>query len=354
MDQDKKFIWEITVKELLYVLAFYLVFAIIYDLTIAWNMYGNNMEVDLFTASLKNFPRMLVDYALKLILTIPIWILMFRTLRNRPLWIKVLLHIPICIAFIIVWQALFYWFCDLIDWFHLKGAGSVWDLYIPALFYMLQFGIFHAYASQKRVLREQARQAELREAATQSELNALKAQLNPHFLYNVFNTINASLPPEQEATREMIAQLSDMFRYQVKASRHELVPLRDELDFVSKYLELEQARFGDRLQVEIMVPEALKGREVPPLILQPLVENAIKHGIAPQIEGGTIQLKIWEEAGKLHFRITDTGAGVEALEQVWGKGLGLTNTRIRLEKMFQSALKVRSNQPQRFVVEFSL
>src|SRR5690606_10526197 len=97
-----------------------------------------------------------------------------------------------------------------------------------------------------------------------SELSAIKAQLNPHFLYNIFNTISASVPSENEKTRHMIAELSDLFRYQLKASQTELVPLKDELDFVKKYLDLEKERFEERLEIEISVDDSILNDMVPP------------------------------------------------------------------------------------------
>lgn len=187
-----------------------------------------------------------------------------------------------------------------------------------------------------------------------SELAAIRAQLNPHFLYNVFNTISASVPPEQEETRELIAQLSDLFRYQLKASRVERLPLADELEFVEKYLALERARFEDRLEVEIDVPLALRQRLIPPMILQPLVENAIKHGIAEQIRGGKVSIRIWESKEGLAFEVTDTGVGLADKEAAFQKGVGLSNTQLRLEKLYNSSLQLSDNEPTGLRVQFCI
>ena len=178
--------------------------------------------------------------------------------------------------------------------------------------------------------------------------------MNPHFLYNVFNTINASVPSKQEKTRQLIATLADLFRYQLKASKKELVPLSDEIEFVNKYLELEKARFEERLEIAINVPEELNQEMVPPMLLQPLVENSVKHGISNSVEGGTISVTIFKDEDKLKFEIADTGKGVKDKKSLFGKGIGLSNTQLRLQKMYQSQLELLDNEPHGLKIRFSL
>ena len=189
----------------------------------------------------------------------------------------------------------------------------------------------------------------------QSELTALKAQLNPHFLYNVFNTINASIPAKAEKTRNMIAQLSDLFRYQLKASKEEWVTVKEEIDFVTKYLDLEKERFGKRLIYEISIGKGLKETLIPPLIIQPIVENAVKHGMSPLITGGAIHIDIRKEEEELRVTIRDTGVGIEkgAAGEIWTKGVGLSNTNQRLEKMYGKGLDIADNEPNGLIVKFS-
>ncbi|MEL7124217.1 MAG: histidine kinase, partial [Bacteroidota bacterium] len=175
-----------------------------------------------------------------------------------------------------------------------------------------------------------------------------------HFLYNVFNTISASVPPQQEKTREMIAQLSDLFRYQLKASSSELVTLGEELDFVTIYLELEKARFEDRLKIKIDVPENLRKEMIPPMILQPLIENSIKHGISSLIKGGEVSIRIHKLNGVIYFEVADTGVGVEDKTNLFDKGIGLTNTKLRLEKIYGSEMIFSDNQPQGLKIQFAI
>lgn len=296
-----------------------------------------------------------LGYLIQLILTIPLWWLMFRKMKDVPLKKRLLLHVIGLPVFVIAYQQIYYALTEFLGWGHLIGAGSVWDIYIPGLFYILQFGIFHAYNYYLQNQQSLKVRSELREAATKSELAALKAQLNPHFLYNVFNTISASLPSEQEKTRELIAELSDLFRYQLKASKTEMVTLKEELDFVEKYLNLEKARFEDRLKIRIEVPEHLKSVKIPPMILQPLVENSVKHGISSKIEGGEIMIKVEEQGEKTYFIVSDTGSGVEDKSTLFSKsGVGLSNTKERIEKIYGSKLKVSDNHPSGLKIEFAI
>lgn len=351
---NKKVIWGITARELLMVLSFYIVSAFFYHLTV-WLSSAQYSTTSSTLIGIKAF----IDggglqYAIFFLFTIPIWWLLFVKLKNLKLWKRLLLHAIFLPIFIYPARIIYYTICERLGWFHLEGVAQVWDLYIPALFYLIQFGMFHAYEHYKENQRKLKLEGELKQAALKSELAAIKAQLNPHFLYNVFNTINASVPPKQEKTRQLIATLSDLFRYQLKASKKELVTLEEELDFVKKYLKLEKARFEERLNIEINVPEALYKEQIPPMLLQPLVENSVKHGISSTLKGGTITITIFKEGEKLKFEIADTGIGVKDKESLFNKGVGLTNTRLRLLKMYQSKLEVLDNDPQGLKISFAL
>ena len=130
--------------------------------------------------------------------------------------------------------------------------------------------------------------------------------------------------------------------------------LKEELGFVEKYLELEKARFEERLDIEINVPRELYSEKIPPMLLQPIVENSVKHGISNTLKGGKISISIFKDGGKLKFEIADTGIGVKDKESVFNKGVGLTNTRLRLQKMYQSHLEILDNEPQGLKIRFAL
>mgnify|MGYP001088497591 CR=1 FL=1 len=341
-------------KELLAFLLFYYFFATLYHITIWVNstdFKGSPRELFELPYYFRNAG---LDYMLKAILTYPIWYLIFRYFRKKSNSIKISLLVTFLPVFVISWQQLFYISCDFLGYSHLEGAASVWDIYIPALFYSVQFGIFYAYNYYLENQRKLKLEGELRMAALNSELSALKAQLNPHFLYNIFNTISASVPAKNEKTRRMIAELSDMFRYQLKASQVEKVPIYEELDFVKKYLELEKERFQERLNIEFDVDYDIMNELIPPMLLQPLVENSIKHGLSSLIEGGSVLIRIKKRNEKLFFEISDTGVGVKDKKALFNKGIGLTNTKLRLEKIYESTLKLTDNSPQGLKISFEL
>ncbi len=350
---NKRFL-TVRVGDILAFLGFYIFFSLFYYVTLYINRQGYSEREDKFFDFWIVIDDSGLDYMIKLILTLPIWYLLFRKLKHWTMTKRLLLHVILLPIFVIVWQQLYYEICEAIGFFHLGGTGRIWDIYIPALFYILQFGIMHSYNFYLENRRKLILEGELRHAALKSELSALKAQLNPHFLYNTFNTISASVPPKNEKTRYLIAELSDLFRYQLKASQVDKVTLKEELDFVNKYLALEKERFQERLNIEMDVAETLYEELIPPMLLQPLVENSIKHGLSSLIEGGKISIKIIKKDEKLHFEIADTGIGIENKDSVFHKGIGLTNTRLRLEKIYKSTLKLSDNTPQGLKISFTI
>lgn len=344
-------IFAIKRKSVIAVLLFYMFFMVSYyfALSISQMDYSKN---EIF--SFKNFRLQILDYILKFIFTIPIWYLFFRFLTSKTLQFKLFLHLFTLPIYVLIWQKTYYFILEYFSFGHLSGSGQAWDIYIPGLFYCIQFGVLHAYEYYQDNLKQQKIQSELLELNLKSELSALKSQLNPHFLYNVFNTINASVPKELENTRKMIATLADMFRYQLQASQTDLVTISDEINFAKQYLELEKARFENRLQIKITINENLFDEQIPPMIIQPLVENAVKHGISNLIEGGIISIEIQKLKNNLHFTIADTGIGIEDKTQVFGKGIGLTNIKLILEKTYNTTLLLSDNVPNGLKIEFEI
>lgn len=332
-------------------LAFYLVFAMLYVWALHFTSYSFAPEgVDI----IDYMSRTALDYGLKALWTLPVWWLLFRKLSHLKAVVRYSLHLITLPIWVAGWINSYYFISDLLSFGHLKGYAIGWDIYIPILFYILQFGVLHLYDETRRVIAQQKRTAELRELALKSELTAIKAQLNPHFLYNVFNTINASLPPKQEYTRELVAKLADLFRYQLRASRLDKFSLEEEIDFNRTYLELEKARYQDRLQVQWEVDSSLLDARVPPMILQPIVENAIRHGISPKIDGGTVTIEIKEQGKNMEVLISDNGIGMQENPSTRGNGLGLANTRKILDRMYGQKLDIYPNLPNGTQVRFYL
>lgn len=199
----------------------------------------------------------------------------------------------------------------------------------------------------RREIKEQKeRERELRHLNTQMELAALRAQLNPHFLFNALNVVNALVGANPDEARRVLETLSDLLRYTLESDKRELVLLREELEFVRKYLSIEQARFGKRLQYNIEVDETLLDTFIPPMLLQPLVENAVKHGISPKASGGEVCVGIHRDsAGKrLSVEVCDNGVGLNHTMNAHSTGIGLANMTARLQKLFgeTSALKIQN------------
>jgi len=176
---------------------------------------------------------------------------------------------------------------------------------------------------------------------TTAELKALRAQINPHFLFNTLNTVISFSRTDTETSRQLLIHLSDFFRKTLK-NDNDFVKISDELALIKSYLTIEKARFGNRLEIIYDIPDELLDNEIPAFILQPLVENAVKHGIAPKIEGGQILIKVLKIEGKVSFCISDTGIGIpkDIREKIFlkgfgkGTGIGLSNVNERLKNIY--------------------
>jgi two-component system, LytTR family, sensor kinase len=340
------------VRIIIMIVLFYLFFMVTYYAALTIASYEWSQDKYLF--SFKKLIPEFIDYCLKFLITVPIWYLIFKKCSHKSLSFRLFIHLFTLPIFVLLWQRIFYFILESFGYGHLSGYGQAWDIYIPGLFYFIQFGVLHAYEYYKDNQEQQKIQSELREASLRNELSALKSQLNPHFLYNVFNTINASVPKELENTRKMIATLADMFRYQLQASQSEFVMISEEINFVKQYLDLEKARFENRLKITIHIEDHILEEKITPMIIQPLVENAVKHGLSSLIEGGEIVIKINKINDNLHFTIADTGIGIEDKAAVFGKGIGLTNTKLILEKVHNSTLKLSDNLPKGLKIEFKI
>lgn len=287
-----------------------------------------------------------LNYALKALLTIPLLWLFFTKLAAYSIWKRGLLHLIMMPLYTLIWIAIYYQLCDAFHIFRFSGSRQVWDFYLTVLFYCIQFGVFHLYVYSNQLKAQELLTLELGKLNIQSELSALKAQLNPHFLYNVFNTINAAIPITAKNARNMITELSDLFRYQLRASREELVPLHEEISFVAKYLDLEKERFGERLRYELNIDKGVEEVLIPPIIIQPLVENSIKHGISPLIEGGEVNIRVNRIKDILQVTVCDTGKGMGSQneKQLLIKGVGLSNTHMRLLRMYGKGLELTEHR----------
>jgi two-component sensor histidine kinase len=194
-------------------------------------------------------------------------------------------------------------------------------------------GIVTAIEARRRAIHSRIDRERLRAKVADQRLIALTGQLHPHFLFNTLQGISTLIHRDPDAADEMLAKLSDLLRDLLRHRDHVLVPLGDEIRYARTYLEIAQLRFADRLRFQIDVAPALDQASVPLFILQPLVENALAHGIGGQTRGGHVTVKAWREGDRLRLEVSDDGAGLTTSTTL-REGIGLGNTRERLRASF--------------------
>lgn len=281
-----------------------------------------------------------VDCLIMALACLPVWWLQFRRWAHWPMQRRFALHLVTALFYYALWVGLYGIYNRWAGLPPMTSAQIFQNIGPNLLFYIQVFSSLHIDLFFREREAQHQREQELKELAHRAEINALKAQIQPHFLFNTLNSISASVPAEHEHTRVLIGRLADTFRYALRATQQDLVPLSQELDFVRTCLLLEQERFGKRLAFKIGTssPDTL----IPPMLLQPLVENAIKHGIEPAVDGGEISVTCVRQERKTHIRIENTGhpyAG-KAQDMFNGEGVGLSNTARRLESQYGERLQV--------------
>ena len=210
-----------------------------------------------------------------------------------------------------------------------------WRQPLPDLLvYWVILTVWHANYWRKTAHDREMRAAELERRMVEAQLLALRMQLNPHFLFNTLNAIATLLRRDLDAAERMLVRLSELLRKALDTSEETEVPLEQELDFVNRYVEIEQLRFGDRLDFVCEAPRELRDARIPNLILQPLVENAIKHGVEPRATKGCVRIRAERHNGSLRLEVSDDGTGSAKGTNRQGAGIGLANTRARLESLY--------------------
>ena len=207
------------------------------------------------------------------------------------------------------------------------------------LLYLLAAAVHYVLLAVDSARAEERRGDELRRLAREAELRALKEQLNPHFLFNSLNSISALTASNPAKAREMCVLLADFLRKTLGLSDRGTIPLSEELSLVRNYLAIEGVRFGGRLSVEEEIDPAAEACEVPPLLLQPLVENAVKHGVAQRVEGGVVKLSAHRMDGKVRIELSNPFD--PAADAAPGAGVGLSNVRRRLAARWGDRAELR-------------
>jgi signal transduction histidine kinase len=232
-------------------------------------------------------------------------------------------------------------------------------LVFSTLMYLVRRAGDKRLAQQTREARQNEQIAATAQMLAEARLRALQAQIEPHFLYNTLANVVSLIGPQPARAQHMLERFIDYLRASLAASRQDRATLGAEADLAAAYLDVLAVRMGDRLRYRIEVPDTLRGIAVAPMLLQPLVENAISHGLEPKVEGGEVVLSAREQDGKLWLQVSDTGVGLTAAParpSKPGGGVGLSNLRDRLRSLYgdEAQVQLLENQPSGVTVRLLL
>ena len=265
---------------------------------------------------------------------------------DRSNWHRRLLaHIPASLAFAIVHSVLL--LCiGFTSFYHIDGLRLfllrryfvlISDFLVGMVIYGMILALVHALDYYRQYREGELRASQLEAQLARAQLQALKMQLHPHFLFNTLHSISALQMQDIWAAQKMTARLGDFLRLTLENVGAQEVTLKEEMEFLKCYLDIEHVRLGHRLTVNIQVAPETLDAQVPNLILQPVVENAIRHGIAPQVSPGRIDIIAKRDHERLQVQIKDNGPGLAMKGDcagLYNKGLGLVNTRARLDQLY--------------------
>jgi signal transduction histidine kinase len=332
-------------KALLRILAVVFLAWTMLALLLGFQMYTNGLNSDSRIALSRAIFVSVCNYWLYAVLTPPIIWLAIRFRITRERWVsRLAIHFAGFLLFSAGYSLLRGFVFPLLNQFTgYMGSRSLslaigvfkgslfWDLWMYFAIVALTYAAFYYAESRKRQLQEVRLQAQL----SQAQLQLLKAQLQPHFIFNTLHAISTLMSRDVPGARRMIVRLSELLRMAMqRIEAHELT-LKEELEFVRNYLEIEQIRFQDRLTIQFEISPEVLDAMVPALLLQPLVENAVRHGIAVQSRQGWIGVKAKPSDGCLEISIEDNGPGLADAFRL-REGVGIPNTRARLEQLYAS------------------
>jgi sensor histidine kinase YesM len=291
------------------------------------------------------------SYSFQWVLLAPLALWLVKKLpldRKRWIW-----QAPLHIGIGMILSALTMGVRMILRWIFLEPAGSIlsFDDIIRNMFSFFDYGmmsyfliLFLSYAHEyrERVHEREQRTLQLETELATSQLSHLKSQLHPHFLFNVLNTISMLVRKKENDTAvNMLAGISDFLRQSLATDTQQKIPLSKELEFARLYLDIQRLRFQDRLQVKFDIAASIEKVLIPPLLLQPLIENALEHGIGADAKSGLIEISASANNGKVKLLINDNGTGTESPEfSPAKKGIGLSNTESRLMKLYGNAARL--------------
>jgi hypothetical protein len=239
---------------------------------------------------------------------------------------------------VVLFRAVTIYFCNpVLGWYANLPAFSdvlVTSVFNNFLLSWLNIGVGHAVLYARRAWERQRLAEQLQARLAETQLDALRAQLDPHFLFNALNSIAETIHRDPDAADRMLVGLGELLRNSLERRDTRVVTLDEELRLLRHYLQIEQARLGDRMHVQWDIAPQLDDALVPPMLLQPLAENAIRHAIAAKIAPGVLDVRAWSEGDTLHLAIRDDGAACAPSPR---EGVGLSNIRARLRLLYGDA-----------------
>jgi two-component system LytT family sensor kinase len=272
--------------------------------------------------------------------------------RARP----ILAHVAAGISIALVRAAGIQLITSLIKPFPPYGTPTILGRYLGTLsstfhfdqlIYWATVGVIHAFESRKRLRERELHTSRVEAQLSGAQLENLRLRVQPHFLFNTLHSIASLVREDQRRSAiTMIAGLSDLLRYSLDNAARTFVPLSEELEVIQRYLEIEQTRFSDRLRIAVDAADDTKEAAVPTLILQPIIENALRHGIGRLVEGGRLEVRARREDSSLVLEVSNDGPPLRA-DWNRGEGIGLSNTLARLRQLYGSdaGLELQSRVP---------
>ena len=304
-------------------------------------------------------PSSIVNYVTLALVVWPVWVIGGRLAANRSVsaWNRRLLHVAMGLAALTVWAAVQLAYSRLAVgpnfWAYVFASTWMFQIFTTATTYTAAVAIGLSLQAADRERIRERHEAALELATREAELIALKAQLRPHFLLNALTSVLALIDEDTPQARVMVERLADLLRAVFERLELHEVTLAREADMVRAYLDVERIRFGPRLTYEVDIPASAGDVPVPSFLLQPIVENAVKHGIEPHLRPGAVRLAATLEAGRLVITVRDTGNGFEEGAATGGRGLELT--RRRLDELYGSNYRLAfGRQENTFTVRLEL
>jgi sensor histidine kinase YesM len=308
------------------------------------------------------FGELIFSYLWFALTPLVIWLSRSFRIESGQRFKTLAVHFLASVVFLLIQVLLFTVISTPFGWYaHLTPFWTRYFLLIlnftpsDVMFYWGIVVIEHALDYYQKLQERELRASQLEAQLAQSQLQVLKMQLHPHFLFNTLNAISALIRESPDEADEMVSRLGDLLRMTLETAGLQEVPFKKELEFLKHYLDIEQTRFQDRLTVEMAIePDTLDGL-VPSMILQPLVENSVRHGVAPRREGGCIKIKAWRHHSLLRLEVEDDGPGLSG-DAPPKERVGLTNTRARVSNLYgdEHGLRLRHAAGGGLVVSLSI